>query len=65
VISIEHHKGQSSITFQGVGTGKGTDTLFFVVAEPVIARDPVVMFVDLTKATFPVLELAGGDADPG
>jgi hypothetical protein len=38
--------------------------MFFIVGEPMIARDPGVVLVDLAEAPFPVVELAGADADP-
>ena len=38
---------------------------FFVVGEPVVAWHPGVVLVDLAEALFPVVELAGADADPG
>ena len=39
--------------------------LLLVVGEPVIARHPGVVLVDLAEALLPVVELAGADADPG
>jgi hypothetical protein len=48
-----------------MGAGVGDDAFFFVVGEPVIARDPGVVLVDLAEALLPVVELAGADADPG
>jgi hypothetical protein len=41
------------------------DAKFFIVGEPMIARDPGVVLVDLAEAPLPVVELAGADADPG
>jgi hypothetical protein len=48
-----------------VGSGKGPNAFFFVVGEPVIAWHQGVVFVDLAEAFLPVVELAGGQADPG
>jgi hypothetical protein len=45
--------------------GEDADAFFFVVSEPVVARHPGVVFVDLAEALFPVVEFAGADADPG
>ena len=45
--------------------GEGADLLFFVVGEPMIARHPGIVLVDLAEALLPVVELAGADADPG
>jgi hypothetical protein len=63
-VGIEHHEGQPTIAFQGVGSGKGGDAHLFVVGEPVIAWHPGVVLVDLAEAQLPVVELAGADADP-
>jgi hypothetical protein len=43
---------------------EGDDAQFFIVGEPMIAWDPGVVLVDLAEAFFPVVELAGADADP-
>jgi hypothetical protein len=48
-----------------VGSCEGDDASFFIVGEPVIARDPGIVLVDFAEALFPVVELAGADADPG
>jgi hypothetical protein len=64
-IGIEHHEGQSPIAFERVLSSEGADAFFFVVGEPMIARQPVVVFIDFAEARFPVVELAGADADPG
>jgi hypothetical protein len=48
-----------------VGSGEGPDAFFFVVGEPVVAWHQGVVFVDLAEAFLPVVELAGGQADPG
>jgi hypothetical protein len=47
-----------------VTAGEGDDAVLFIVGEPVVARDPGVVLVDLAEAVFPVVELAGADADP-
>jgi hypothetical protein len=47
-----------------MGAGKSADAEFFVVGEPVVARDPGVVFVDFAETFFPVVELAGADAEP-
>jgi hypothetical protein len=48
-----------------MGTGVDDDPLFLVVGEPVIAWHPGVVLVDFAEAAFPVVELAGADAEPG
>jgi hypothetical protein len=47
-----------------MGAGESADAEFFIVGEPVVAWDPGVVFIDLAEAFFPVVELAGTDADP-
>ncbi len=64
-VGIEHHEGQAAVAFERVLAGEGADALFLVVGEPVVARHPGVVLVDLAEALFPVVELAGADADPG
>ena len=64
-VGIEHHEGQAAIAFQRMLTGEGADALLLVVGEPVVARHPGVVLVDLAEALLPVVELAGADADPG
>ena len=55
----------AAITFEGIVAGEDGDALLLVVGEPVIARHPGVVLVDLAEAVLPVVELAGADADPG
>ena len=45
--------------------GVGADAFFFVGGEPMVARHPGVVLVDLAVALLPVVELAFADADPG
>jgi len=63
-VGVEHHEGETTVAFERVGAGEGTDTQLFVVGEPVVTRNPGVVFVDLPEAQFPIMELAGSDADP-
>ena len=64
-VGVEHHEGQPAIAFEGMAAGEGADALLLVVGEPVVARHPGVVLVDFAEAAFPVVELAGADADPG
>ena len=64
-VGIEHHEGQATISFEGMGAGENGDTFFLFVGQPVVARHPGVVRVDFAEALFPVMELAGADADPG
>ena len=63
-VGVDHHEAQPSIAFQRVAPREATDALFFVVGEPVVAGHPSVVLVDLAETRFPVVELAGADADP-
>src|SRR5207244_9496423 len=38
---------------------------FLIFGEPMIARHPGIVFIDLAEAVLPIVELAGADADPG
>jgi hypothetical protein len=64
-IGIEHHEGQPTITLEWVLAGEVADAFFLIVGEPVVARYPGVVLVDLAEAKLPVVEFAGADADPG
>lgn len=63
-VGIEHHEGEVAIAVEGMGAGEGADALLLIVGEPVIARNPGVVLVDMAEALNPVVELAGTDADP-
>lgn len=63
-IGVEHHEGKSAIAFEGVGASEVADAKFFVVGEPMVARDPSVVFVGFSEASFPIVEFAGSDAEP-
>ena len=64
-VGVEHHEGHSAVAFGGVLAGEGANTFLLVVGEPMIARHPGIVFVGFAEAKFPVMELAGADADPG
>src|SRR5205085_2248817 len=51
--------------FVEMAAGEGADGFLLVVGEPVVARHPGVVLVDLAEAFLPVVELAVADADPG
>jgi hypothetical protein len=44
--------------------GKDANAFLLIVTEPVVAGHPGVVLVDFAEAVFPVMELAGADADP-
>ncbi len=64
-VGVEHHEGEAAIAFEWVGAGEDADAFLLVVGEPVVARHPGVVLVDLAEAVLPVVELAGGKGDPG
>lgn len=63
-VAIDHHEGESAISFGGILASEEPDAFLFIVCEPMIARDPGVVFVDFSEAIFPIVEFAVTDADP-
>ena len=63
-VGIEHHEGHATITFQRVRAGEVADAGDLIVGEPVVARHPGVVLIDLAEVRAPVLVLAAADADP-
>ena len=64
-VGIEHHEGHAAITFGGILASEVADARDFVVGEPMIARDPGVVFVDFAEACTPIFVLASAYANPG
>jgi hypothetical protein len=62
---IEHHEGQVAIAIERMLTGEVANTFLLVGQEPVIARDPGIVLVDLAETLDPIVVLAAADADPG
>ena len=48
-----------------MSAGEAADAILLVVGEPVVAGHAGVVLVDVAEAVLPVVELAGGQADPG
>ena len=63
-ICIDHHEGHSSISFGWILASELADAIDFVMGEPMIARHKGVVFIDFAESGFPIVEFAGGDADP-
>ena len=63
-IGVEHHKGQSAIPFERVLPFEVENGLFFGWGKPMVAWYPCVVLVDLSKALFPMVELAGRESQP-
>jgi len=48
-----------------MAAGKSADAKPFIFGEPMIARDPSVVFIHFAEPFFPVVKLAGPQAGPG
>jgi hypothetical protein len=64
-VGIEHHEGKSPVAFEGMPGVKVEDRRFPPVLQPPIAGDRRVVLVGQAVAGAPVVELAGGDPQPG
>jgi hypothetical protein len=63
-VGVEHHEGETAVTFKGGFVVELDDGLLLPVFEPPVAGNPAVMLVDLAEALPPVIELALADAHP-
>jgi hypothetical protein len=63
-ILVEHHEGQAAVAFQRVFLVEVNNGFFLPVLQPMVARNPAVVFVGLAVAAFPVEELAARQAGP-
>src|SRR2546421_9565717 len=63
-VSVEHHERQPPITFQRILQMELDDCFFLPRLQPEITRNPTVMLVDAPVPLPPVIELAGGHAQP-
>ncbi|MGC8551589.1 MAG: hypothetical protein ACP5O7_01860, partial [Phycisphaerae bacterium] len=57
-------KGQSAIPFERMLPLEVENGLFFGWGKPMVAWYPCVVLVDLSKALFPMVELAGRESQP-
>ncbi len=64
-IGVEHHEGQPAIAFQRMLSLEVEDGLCFGVVQPMIARYPCVVLVDLTEPILPGIKLTGLQPQPG
>src|SRR5438128_3437373 len=62
--SVEHHERQPPIAFQPILQMEIDDRFFLPQLQPEIAGNPTVVLVDATVTLPPVVELAGGHAQP-
>ena len=63
-VGVEHHEGQPAVALQGKEFLEVEDRLLLVGFEPVVTRDPGIVFVGLAIALLPGMPLAGMEADP-
>jgi hypothetical protein len=63
-VGIEHHEGEPTVTLKRIESFEVEDGSLFGLLKPVVARHHGVVLVDLAVASFPVVELAGGDSQP-
>jgi hypothetical protein len=63
-VGVDHHESQPAVALQGEEFLEVEDGLAFVGLEPMVARDPGVVFVDLAVAVLPGMPLGGGQAEP-
>ena len=63
-VSVEHHERQPPIALQRVLQMKPDDCFFLPRLQPEITGNPTVVLVDASVPLPPVIELAGGYAQP-
>jgi len=63
-VSVEHHERQPPIAFQRVLQVELDDRFFLPRLQPEITGNPTVVLVDAPIPLPPVIELAGGHAQP-
>ena len=63
-VGVEHHERQPPVAFQRVLQMEVDDGLLLPILQPEVAGNPAVVLVGLAVAFPPVVELAGGDAEP-
>ena len=64
-VGVEHHEGESPVAFERVPGMEVEDGFLLPVFEPPIAGDQGVVLVGQAVAGAPVVELAGGESQPG
>lgn len=61
---MEHHEGQTSVTFQWMAFMVIENRLLLPILQAPVARDLTIVFVGLPIAIFPLMVLAGGKPQP-
>ena len=64
-VGVEHHEGEPPVAFQRMPGVEVEDRLLLPVLQPPIAGGQRVVLVGQAVAGAPVVELAGGDTQPG
>ncbi len=49
-VGVDHHVGQSTVSFQWIFPREGEDSFAFIRRQPMVARNPSVVLVDLAGA---------------
>lgn len=63
-IGVENHVRQAAIAFQKMLEVEVDDGLFLLLVQPVIARNPGIVFVDFAAPLFPVAIGSIGNSEP-
>ena len=63
-VPVERYEGESPVSFEGKLVVEVDDGFLLRLFEPVVSRDEGVMLVDLSVASFPIVELSGSQCDP-
>ena len=63
-VGIQHHEGQTAVALQREEGMEVADGLFFLVFQPVVARNPGIVFVGLAIAVLPRVPLGSGQPQP-
>src|SRR5262249_2396100 len=63
-VSVQPHEGQAPIPLQGMSVVELHDGPLLRLFQPVVPRNPCVVLVGLAIPLFPIVPLAGPQADP-
>ncbi len=63
-VIVEHHEGQSAVSFERIAVVEVEDGLSLPSFEPMISGDLAVVLIGLTIPVFPGVEFAGGQIEP-
>ena len=63
-VVVEHHEGQSAISFEGIVVVEIDNGSFFRILEPPIVGDLAAVLIDFALTVFPVAKLGPAEAAP-